>query len=65
MSAGKGDSPRNCFSREYRQNFDAIFKKSRVERRESRASKPNSLEPKPLAPAPHSLRTVPPYPHEL
>jgi hypothetical protein len=76
MSAGKGDSPRNCFSREYRQNFDAIFKKSSVavtdakqrpglQSRGSRTSKPNSLEPNPLAPAPHSLRTVPPYPHEL
>ena len=26
MSAGKGDSPRNCFSREFRENFDAIFR---------------------------------------
>jgi hypothetical protein len=25
MSAGKGDSPRNCFSREYRENWGGIF----------------------------------------
>lgn len=24
MSAGKGDKPRNCFSKEYRQNYDEI-----------------------------------------
>jgi hypothetical protein len=70
MSAGKGDSPRSCFSREYRENFDAIFKKSSVEGRRngceatagqatSNSSKANSLEPKPLAPSP---RTVPPHP---
>lgn len=25
--AGKGDSPRNCFSDAYRDNYDAIFRK--------------------------------------
>jgi hypothetical protein len=25
MSAGKGSSPRSCFSQEYRENFDRIF----------------------------------------
>jgi len=58
MSAGKGDSPRNMGPK-FRENWDGIFKKSRVEHRGSRASKPNSLEPKPLAPFP---RTVPPHP---
>lgn len=24
MSAGKGDSPRNCFSKQYRNNYDSI-----------------------------------------
>lgn len=24
MSAGKGDKPRNCFSKEYKDNFDQI-----------------------------------------
>ena len=28
MSAGKGSSPRSCFSKTYRENFDAIFKKA-------------------------------------
>jgi len=58
MSAGKGSAPRNLGPK-FRENFDAIFKKSRDEGRESKASKPNSLEPKPLE---HSPRTVPPYP---
>jgi len=26
--AGKGDKPRNCFSQEYRDNYDFIFKKT-------------------------------------
>ena len=26
---GKGDSPRNCFSEEYRNNFDNIFRKNK------------------------------------
>lgn len=25
MSAGKGDAPRNCFSDQYRANYDTIF----------------------------------------
>ncbi len=25
MSAGKGSSPRNCFSQQYRDNYEAIF----------------------------------------
>jgi len=51
MSAGKGSAPRNLGPK-FRENFDAIFKKPR-------ASKPNSLEPKPLEP---SRRTVSPHP---
>ena len=27
MSNGKGDSPRNCFSESFRNNFDNIFRK--------------------------------------
>ena len=64
MSAGKGDSPRNMGPK-FRENWDGIFRKSKDEGRAARTSKPNSLEPKPLAPAPHSPRTVSPYPHEL
>lgn len=39
MSAGKGDSPRSLGPK-FRENYDRIFKKSRVEGRTSRASKP-------------------------
>jgi hypothetical protein len=28
MSAGKGDSPRNCFSEDFRSNYDQIFRKA-------------------------------------
>jgi hypothetical protein len=27
MSAGKGSTPRNCFTQSYRDNYDAIFRK--------------------------------------
>jgi hypothetical protein len=26
---GKGDSPRNCFSKKYKENYDAIFRKNK------------------------------------
>ena len=26
MSAGKGSSPRNCFSQQYRDNYDRVFR---------------------------------------
>jgi len=29
MSAGKGSTPRSCFSREYRENYDLIFPQRR------------------------------------
>jgi hypothetical protein len=29
MSNGKGDSPRNCFSEDFRSNYDRIFRKAR------------------------------------
>jgi hypothetical protein len=58
MSAGKGDSPRNMGPK-FRENWNGIFRKSKDEGRTTQASKPNSLEPKPLAPSP---RTVPPHP---
>ena len=30
MNNGKGDSPRNCFSQQYRENFDRIFRGKRI-----------------------------------
>lgn len=30
MSAGKGDKPRNCFSKQYKDNFDQINWKSKT-----------------------------------
>jgi hypothetical protein len=32
MSAGKGDSPRNCFSDTFRDNYDHIFRKKETDR---------------------------------
>jgi hypothetical protein len=58
MSAGKGDSPRSCFSREYRENFDAIFKKSSGEGRISKASKVLKKRNETL----NAGRTVSPHP---
>lgn len=26
---GKGDSPRSCFSKKYKENYDAIFRKNK------------------------------------
>ena len=54
MSAGKGSSPRSCFSAAYKANFDAIFRKPRGGKDKSKL-----LEPKPLEP---SVRTIPPHP---
>lgn len=59
MSAGKGDSPRSCFSREYRENWDQIFKKSRVDGRGSMASKPALKRRNETL---NTGRTVPPHP---
>ena len=33
LTSGKGDAPRNCFSEEYRNNYDEIFRKDRGEKR--------------------------------
>lgn len=30
MSAGKGDSPRNCFTQAFRDNWDRIFSKEKA-----------------------------------
>ena len=30
MSAGKGDSPRNCFTQTFRDNWDRIFSKEKA-----------------------------------
>tara|TARA_B100000959_G_scaffold264454_1_gene304981 strand:+ start:4578 stop:4976 length:399 start_codon:yes stop_codon:yes gene_type:complete len=32
-SGGKGDAPRNCFSEEFRENYDKIFGKKKIENR--------------------------------
>ncbi len=32
MSNGKGDSPRNCFSDTFRDNYDHIFRKREIDR---------------------------------
>ena len=39
MSAGKGDSPRNCFSETYRDNYDEIFRKKLLDG-EKKTNKP-------------------------
>jgi hypothetical protein len=58
MSAGKGDSPRSCFSREYRENWDGIFAQRR--RDAKKKEKPSTLDARPSTqPSP---RTVPPHP---
>jgi hypothetical protein len=36
--AGKGDKPRNCFSQEYRDNYDFIFKKTEKEEQSNEKS---------------------------
>jgi hypothetical protein len=32
-SSGKGDKPRNCFSKQYRDNWDLIFNKQKSQKR--------------------------------
>ena len=32
MSAGKGDRPRNCYSNQFRNNYDEIFRKPKKNR---------------------------------
>lgn len=53
MSAGKGDSPRSCFSREYRENWDGIFsckEKSKASTRIKNVSKkPKKITTKALS----------------
>ena len=63
MSAGKGDSPRSCFSREYRDGYDRIFAQRRRGAEKGKA-KGEKLKVKDAKPSTHSPRTVPPYPHE-
>ena len=58
MSAGKGSSPRNCFSREFRDNWDQIFAQRR--RDAEKKEKPSTLDPR-LSTQPTG-RTVPPHP---
>ncbi len=52
MSAGKGSSPRNCFSREWRDGWDRVFKKPK--------KKLSTLASRPLTQP--TGRTVPPHP---
>lgn len=41
---GKGDSPRNCFSEEYRENYDAIFRKGTMKSNDTNRDRFYSLE---------------------
>ena len=61
---GKGDSPRNCFSQAYRENYDAIFKKPSPEEKGCKCSKkceecksvtPRTDPPSESAPAQHEF----------
>ena len=41
---GKGDSPRNCFSQKFRDNYDAIFgKKEEDEERQNRRTEKTGI----------------------
>jgi hypothetical protein len=62
MSAGKGDSPRSCFSREYRENWDGIFGKAKGERLKAKGGSKRIPITDCRSPIPHSPRTVPPHP---
>lgn len=64
MSAGKGSSPRSCFSREYRENYDRIFAQRRRGAEEEEEFHQEMLG-EALAKAGRALkacRTVPPHP---
>jgi hypothetical protein len=52
MSAGKGSAPRSCFSKEFRNNYEAIFRKDKGKRLKAKVTE------KPTTTA----RTVPPHP---
>lgn len=61
---GKGDSPRNCFSQAYRDNYDSIFKKTQPEEKDCKCSKrcekcqsvtPRTVPPSGSAPAQHGF----------
>ena len=43
---GKGDSPRNCFSQEYRENYDAIFRKEKDCKCSKKCEKCQSVTPR-------------------
>jgi hypothetical protein len=55
MSAGKGSAPRSCFSKEYKQNYDAIFRKVKggKVKGEKAGERNTSTQP---------ARTLPPHP---
>lgn len=56
MSAGKGSSPRSCFSQEYRENFDAIFGKKFPQRR--RGAEDDEKEQDPFAEISSEIRRI-------
>lgn len=41
MSAGKGDKPRNCFSKNFRNNYDKILWKKKREKKVTIVQKNN------------------------
>jgi|TARA_R110002126_G_scaffold209237_1_gene355887 hypothetical protein len=43
---GKGDSPRNCFTEEFRDNYDEIFGKREYEERANTRTEENGRRPR-------------------
>lgn len=70
MSAGKGSSPRSCFSKEFRENWEGIFGKKLTRSRgaaeeEKKDRSVKSLTPRLCASAGEpSGRSVSPYPEQ-
>ena len=48
MSNGKGDSPRNCFSHQFRENYDHIFRRKPSSPPFSPSNKLDKISPFPL-----------------
>ena len=64
MSAGKGSAPRNCFSKQYRENWDQIFPQRRrgaegAEGVNAKDAKTSTLDSRTST---QTGRTVPPHP---
>jgi hypothetical protein len=63
MSAGKGSAARNCFSRQYRENWDQIFPpSSRGAEEVGKAIRCTKGTGEKVRPSAQSVRTVPPHP---